>query len=1113
VLPGITGSLVAGAFLERVLLPEVRERLEHAADHVTLGGVHRWWQRVDKTLGPASSGRAVLDVGALPLVDLLGFAVLHLEPWGDGFVGTIGGARGPAAILRTTTWDGDGHKAWRDAVRASRTAQARWGLVYSGRTLRIVDGQRTWSRRALEFDLARVVADERSATLLCALACRDALQSSDGACRLEGIVQRSERHGVEVQTALSRGVLDALTALVSALDAGRRRWDPQDSREAFEQSVTIVYRLLFLLFAEARGMVPTWHHIYREAYSIEALCRRGLERARPRGVWAAVQAMSRLAHAGCRAGELSVTAFNGRLFSPRHTPLAERARVSDALVSHAILSLATSPARDGREPIAYADLGVEQLGAIYETVLEYEPSGRPGPLVLVRTSHERKSTGSFYTPRAMTEFLVRRALHPLVAGRSTAEILGLRIVDPAMGSGAFLVAACRYLAATAERALVAEGAWLPDEDTRTRRAALRRIVAERCLYGVDVNPMAVQLARLSLWLTTLRGDRPLTFLDHHLTTGDSLVGVDLEHLARPPRPGATPRRDGWPLFPDDTASELAASVLPERFRLAVEPSDTAAGVRDKERALAALTAPGTPLSRWKTAANLWCSGWLWPRDRLSSGMYRDVLAALLDRHASLSDRQRSPLVNEATALAREQQFFHWEFEFPEVFFDDQGRRDAQGGFDAVVGNPPWDTLRADTGSRGERDRARGVQQVRLRFFRDAGLYRHQGHGHANRYQLFLERALQLTRPGGRIGLVLPSGFATDHGSSGLRRAVLDTVHVDRLVGFDNRRAIFPIHRDVKFLLVTGSTGGRTDRLVCAFGRSRVEWLDELPDAATEDPPEARPIVLSRSLLESLDPERLAFPLVGCPMDVAVLMDISAVIPKLGDDRGWGAAFGRELNATEDRKHFVAPRSAWEPGLLRVVEGKHLAPFRVLGGSSSRAISANTAGTLLDPHRTFRRARLGYRDVASATNRLTLIAAVLPAGAVSTHTIFCLKTHLGDNSQYCLLALLNSLAANYLVRLQVTTHVTTTLMARLPVPRPPHDSPAFRELARLARVLEQTGVEANQDAYVRLNTIAAQLYGLTQDRYEHIVATFPLLPATLRQACVRDHERCAEAPKH
>jgi hypothetical protein len=150
---------------------------------------------------------------------------------------------------------------------------------------------------------------------------------------------------------------------------------------------------------------------------------------------------------------------------------------------------------------------------------------------------------------------------------------------------------------------------------------------------------------------------------------------------------------------------------------------------------------------------------------------------------------------------------------------------------------------------------------------------------------------------------------------------------------------------------------------------------------------------------------------------------------------------------------------------------------------------------------FARDRIAYRDVAGATNRLTLIAGPLPKGALSTHTLFVLKTPLGDDARWCLLALLNSLVANYLVRLNVTTHVTTALMARLPVPRPPDDSPAFRTLAKLAHGLAVTGLDAGADEYARLNAVVAQLYGIRGDDYAHIVASFPLLPQGLRDRCV------------
>jgi hypothetical protein len=193
----------------------------------------------------------------------------------------------------------------------------------------------------------------------------------------------------------------------------------------------------------------------------------------------------------------------------------------------------------------------------------------------------------------------------------------------------------------------------------------------------------------------------------------------------------------------------------------------------------------------------------------------------------------------------------------------------------------------------------------------------------------------------------------------------------------------------------------------------------------------------------------------------------------------------------------------------VIEGKHIEPFRARVSEAVCAVNVDTARTLLDAAATFERARLCYRNVASGTNRLTLIAAVLPSGSVSTHTIFCLKTELGTARQYCLLALLNSLVANYLVRLQVTTHVTAALMARLPVPKPDRLASEFRELGALARELEATGIEANVDAYARLNAIAAELYGLSREQYAHVVSTFPLLSVEVRQLCLDAHRNATE----
>jgi hypothetical protein len=635
--------------------------------------------------------------------------------------------------------------------------------------------------------------------------------------------------------------------------------------------------------------------------------------------------------------------------------------------------------------------------------------------------------------------------------------------------------------------------------------------------------MAVQLARLSLWLTTLASDRPLTFLDHHLAAGDSLLGASLYQLTRLPaaidRTGARPAEHTLPLFPDEAADRMLRTVLPDRFRLAVEPEDTPEAVRGKERTLAALTAPGAPLARWKTAADLWCAAWFSGPRSLTPGVYADLLGSILGERAVLAPHHRATILDEAETSAAAQRFFHWELEFPEVFFDAAGRRRSNGGFDAVIGNPPWDALRADTGDRDARARARETRDAHLRFLRTSGIYQYQGPGHANRYRVFVERAMQLVRPGGRIALVLPSGLAIDHGSGPIRRALLDSTRIDRLIGFENRRGIFPIHRDVKFLLLTATAGLSTDRLSGVYGKTDAGWLDELPDASADDPVEARSIALDRTLLESWDREHLAFPMLQQSIDAEILAHATAGAPALGDRCGWGASFGRELNATEDRHHFVARPEALTSersspaAMLPIVEGKHLDAFRLTEKRSPLAIPWKSAASLLDPRRSFDRPRIAYRDVASATNRLTLIAAMLPAGVVSTHTVFCLKSELDEENRYCLLGLMNSLAANYLVRLQVTTHVTTTLMSRLPVPHPQPGSPQFTEIVFLTRTLERDGL-TNIAAYARLNAIVFALYAFSSAHVSHIVSTFPLLPDELRRACIASvHGRATETPRH
>ncbi len=1092
-LPGFHGHLISEAFLETLVAAGASPAMERHERS-------RWleWRDWCLALGPAASVRAVFEIAAVPLAGLLGFdAPAAVRRTGGVTTATL---RTPTHVvaLVVPNWSDALEAWWTTAIAESVARGSPWCVLFNGLELRVIDAARSHGRRHVEFDVETVLDDERAFA-----ACRHVVGASQLAggpepprTRLHDLVAASDAHAAAVCRSLRSGVLEASGAIATALvGRTRRRPDEPAVTRAFEQSLTIVYRLLFLLFAEARGLVPLWHRVYRSSYSVEAL-RTMAERPQGAvGFWDTLQAIARLAHAGCRAGDLRVTPFNGRLFAPSRAPLAERRGLDDDAARRAVLAISTRPSvrGGGLDRIGYRDLGVEQLGAVYETLLDYQPVVDGRRVRLDAGSGVRKATGTFYTPQPIADYLVRRALGPLVREAAPERILHLRVLDPAMGSGAFLVAACRYLAREYERALIASGGCAAADLGDAERAAIRRTIAERCLYGVDVNPMAVQLARLSMWLTTLSADRPLTFLDHRLRTGDSLVGAWIATLGRAPAPVPRRREDSRSpaLFEDARVRSALDAALPVRFALEDVPGDSIERIREKEQALAALRRRGHAWDTWRRVADLWCAAWFTTKDvPVPAEAFGALTDALLTGRGSLPDAAAHAYLTNAAAIAARRRFFHWEIEYPEAFFGQGGARLPAPGFDAVIGNPPWDMVRADSGGADERARARPDSSALVRFARSSGLYDAAVDGHANRYQLFLERALDLTKPGGRVGLVLPGGLALDHGSARLRRRLFTRADVDAIVGLDNRDGVFPIHKSVRFVLVTASVGGATRAIACRLGERDPAALERLDDPAD---PVAFPVRLPLALLERLSGEGMAVPDLRSATDVAIAERSAALFPRLDDAAGWGARFGRELNATDDRPAFSPAGEG-----LPIVEGKQIAPFAVDLSRSSHAITAAAAARRL-PARPFARARIGYRDVASATNRLTLIAAILPAGCVTTHTIFCLRPPLSLSRQHALCGLLNSFVVNYLARQRVATHVTTAIVQALPAPPPSTEPRALGRIGALARLLSRG---PDEEAYCRLQIEVAKLYRLSVGEFEHVLGTFPLIEARIRERALQ-----------
>ena len=1096
----VAGHLVSASFLARYV--EERPDAQRFAERRQLAP----WRARCASLGPASGLRALIDVGIDPLARLLGFTGLDDLHYDERTAAaTLGGVRAVALLVAAWAEPLDG--LWRIAVVEARRRRASWCLLFNGLHVRLVDARRVYSRRFAEIDLDAAADEPATAAALWMLCgARAFAGEAGGQTAIARLVDASEHHGADVCRSLRHGVLEASQLVMQAMVARR----PRDASSTFEQALTVVYRILFLLFAEARALVPMWHPIYRQSYSIESL-REAAERSQaPAGAWEALRAVSRMAHAGCAAGDLRVTAFNGRLFAAARTPLAERRDLDDRAIGRAVLSLATRPAADraGRERISYGELGVEQLGAVYEALLEYEPvvePGRAGPRVTLRHgSAQRKATGSFYTPQPLAQYLVRRALAPLVDQAEPQRVLDLKVLDPAMGSGAFLVAACEYLAHAYETALVRAGGCHPSDLGPAERASIRRTVAERCLFGVDLNPMAVQLGRLSLWLLTLAADRPLTFLDHHLQAGDSLLGAWLANLRHTPAGSRRRQSESLPLFDTPAFGDALRVALPARFTLATAAADTVEHVREKERLLAALTSRDAALTRWKRIADLWCAAWF-DRQRLPPQAFGSLSDHILTGRSPLAPAVAESLLKRAEQLAAARRFFHWELEFPEAFFDARGNRLATPGFDAVIGNPPWDMIRADAGSADERTQTRLDANAVVRFTRDAGVYAAQSDGHANRYQLFLERAIHLTRPGGRLGLVLPSGIMADHGSARLRALLFSQCDVDAVVGFDNRAGVFAAHRSIRFVLLTATGGRPTREIACRLGERSPAALES---GGSETDPSWFPVRVTPGILHHLTGPDLALPEFTSRLDLTIAERAAALFRPLGDAAGWAARFGRELNATDDRE-WLLPADRGIP----VIEGKLIEPFGVDTGAARWSIAPEAADRLLG--RRHRRSRLAYRDVASATNRATLIAALLPPDTATTHTVFCLRTQVARDAQHFLCGLFNSFVVNYLVRLRVTTHVTTAIVERLPIPTLDEAADAA-EIIRIAARLGGIRLKADATdvasgfsrtlALARLNALVADVYQLEEQEFAHILDTFPLVPVAERDAALGEFQK-------
>ncbi len=636
---------------------------------------------------------------------------------------------------------------------------------------------------------------------------------------LDDIFAGSIRYAKELEEDVKENIYDALRFLIKGfLEHPDNQLKASDLETIHENSLILLYRLLFVLYAEAKGLLPYRNALYRDM-SLERLredVRTDLDKPVPTltaagySFWARLSDLFRLVNEGSEARRiprehLFIPPYNGGLFDPIKHPFLETAKVGDKYLSQAIHLLSWSGGRNGRQAgfVDYTTLSVRHLGSIYEGLLEYKPmiaeedmivvkeKGREvfktvsevhlnakqlrklnrvsGGDVYLRTDRgERKATGSYYTPDYIVKYIVETTLAPLldeIRGRGlkgidfVRDVLSLNVLDPAMGSGHFLVEATSFLAAKIVESLEETGGGAePAAEADVLWA--RREVARRCIYGVDLNPLAVELAKVSLWLHTVTKDKPLSFLDHHLKCGNSLIGARLVNLPWYPKPETRRSTSRTQKVDLEGPKPFIGKLLEVVRRLELTPDETLQQVKEKEQMFKELK---------ETPEYLKIKALCDVRTSISFGNtieerpYQDFVNHVFygSQHDWLEDRERS-WFKRANLISADRRFFHWELEFPEVFSG--GNRP---GFDAVIGNPPYVSF--GLGRVGKLDASEAD------YFRTEFAY--SAEYKISTYAVFMELAIQLSCERGRQGLILPDSFLVGRYFSKVRGLLLDNTVV------------------------------------------------------------------------------------------------------------------------------------------------------------------------------------------------------------------------------------------------------------------------------------------------------------------------------------------------
>jgi N-6 DNA Methylase len=1022
-----------------------------------------------------------------------------------------------------------------------------WGVVTNGYQWRLLRDCNLITRLTyVEFDLEQILNGENFAEfgLFYRLFHRSRLpQGMDDAdkCLLEYYHQQTLQQGGRVRDKLRDGVERAIERLGNGFlehpknDRLREKCAAGEINptEYYRQLLMLIYRLLFLMVAESRDLLLTdgdseQRRIYQEYYSVERL-RRLAERPlfQQEGfqdLWQGLLVTFKLFDENWRGRVLGLSPLNGDLFGSTALSYVDTYAIDNYDLLRAIRDLSLYEHQSGqpRRRVNYEALDVEELGSIYESLLDFHPQILPiNPLgrgagdrfrFELIIGSDRKSTGSYYTPPELVAQLIKTALEPVIAEKlvnvttipeKVAALLSITICDPSCGSGHFLLAAARRLGK--ELARVRTGEHQPGLEHI--RPATRDVI-QNCIYGVDLNPLAVDLCKVALWIEGYNKGYPLSFLDHRIKCGNSLVGVmDLDCLKEGIPEGAYTAVTGdnkavatklkkrnkseqdsikrqINLFDTPIIQEGRDLYIQNANEIGLTSENTASDVRAKQERYRASRRDST-WYRDYTLCNLWTAAFFMPlvSDSLPT---TETLDRLMSIDPSPAVKEIADTVNK---LAAEKFFFHWCLEFPEVFQD--------GGFSCILGNPPWERIKLQekeffaardaeiANAQNKAVRERLIKQLPIdnpelleefelakydataqgRFVRGSSRFTLTAVGDINTYSIFSETARKLIAPTGRAGIIVPTGIATDDTCKKFFGDLVQSQSLAALMDFENREGLFAdVDSRMKFSLLSISNQP-TPETKFSFFLTHPRQLED----------KQRVFTLTPQDIALINPNTLTSPVFRTRADAELTRKIYQRVPVLENERTgvnpWGISFMTMFHMSNDSGLF---RDSESSNSLPLYEAKMLHQFdhrwATYEGLDVRDASLTekqdpdfrvTPRYWVDKQEVDNKLAgkwdkhwlLGWRDICRATDERTSIVSLLPrVGLGNNAPIMILEE---DNAALvsCLQANFSSLVFDFVTRHKVGgTHMNFFIVKQLPVLPPESYTPTDIEFIS-SRVLE------------------------------------------------------------